>query len=88
MIIANIREELGFQECRVFAVGSAPMHRRIHDYFNLIKIPLREMYGLSESSGPHTLSPDPQQEVNVESCGNPIMGVRQKIEKGHEVWKW
>ena len=61
------------------------MCRRIHDYFNSINIPLRELYGLSESSGPHTLSPDPQMEVNVGSCGNPIKGVKQKIvnEKGH-----
>ena len=81
-----ICEKLGFQECKIFAVGSAPMCRRIHDYFNSIKIPLREVYGMSESSGPHTLGPIPQKDVHVGSCGEPIKGVKQKkqkIKKGH-----
>ena len=86
LFFEKVREELGFQECRIFAVGSAPMRMRIHDYFSSIKIPLQEMYRLSESSGLHTLSPDPQKGVHVGSCGKPIFGVKQKIivdEKGH-----
>ena len=55
------------------------MCRKIHDYFYSIKIPLRELYGLSETSGPHTLSSKPQKGVNVESCGRPLEGVKQKI---------
>lgn len=81
-----IREKLGFQQCNIFAVGSVPTCRRIHDYFNSIKIPLTEVYGMSECSGPHTLGPIPQIGVHDESCGTPIMGVKQKIvvdENGH-----
>ena len=86
LFFEKVREGLGFQHCKVFGVGSAPMHRRIHDYFKSIKMPLRELYGMSESSGPHTLSPIPQKGVHVGSCGKPIMGMKQKIvvdEQGH-----
>ena len=86
LIFQGVREKLGFQHCKIFGVGSAPMCRRIHDYFKSIKIPLREVYGMSESSGPHTLDPIPQKGVHVGSCGKPVMGVMQKIvvdENGH-----
>ena len=79
LFFKKVREVLGFQECRIFGVGSAPMCRRIHDYFYSIKIPLREVYGLSESSGPHTLNLIQPDGWRVGSCGKPINGVQLKI---------
>lgn len=44
-----------------------------------INIPLMELYGMSESSGPHTLNLIQQNMWRVGSCGKPIKGVQLKI---------
>ena len=51
LLFKEVREALGFQQCRIFVEGGAPMHMGIHDYFMSINIPIMEVYGLSECSG-------------------------------------
>ena len=81
---AEVREKLGFQHCKVFAFGAAPMQRKVHEYFMSINMPLRELYGLNECSGPHTLNLIQQDGWRVGSCGKTIKGVQLKINKPDE----
>lgn len=78
---AQVREKLGFQHCKVFAFGAAPMRKELHEFFMAMNMPLRELYGMNECSGPHTLSPIPQGAYGwkVGSCGKSIKGVQLKI---------
>ena len=80
-ILKKILEEVGLQHCEIFAVGAAHMRREVHEYFMSINIPLMELYGMSESSGPHTLNLIQQDAIGwkVGSCGKPIKGVQLKI---------
>ena len=55
------------------------MRREVHDYFMSINIPLMELYGMSESSGPHTLNLIQPDGWRVGSCGKAIKGVQLKI---------
>ena len=55
------------------------MRREVHDYFMSINIPLMELYGMSESSGPHTLNLMQPDRWRVGSCGKTIEGVQLKI---------
>ena len=55
------------------------MQWEICEYFMSINIPLVELYGLSESSGCHTLNLIEQDRGRIGSCGKPIKGVQQKI---------
>ena len=68
----------------MFVVGAAPTRREVHDYFMSINIPLMELYGMSESSGPHTLNLIQQDGWRVGSCGKTIKGVQLKISKPDE----
>ena len=60
-------------------MGAAPTRKEVHDYFMSINIPLMELYGMSESSGPHTLNLVQHNMWRVGSCGKPIKGVQTKI---------
>ena len=57
------------------------MRMDVHDFFMSINIQLMELYGMSESSGPHTLNLIQQDAIGwkVGSCGKTIMGVQLKI---------
>ena len=55
------------------------MRREVHEYFMSIDIPLMELYGMSESSGPHTLNLIQPHGWKVGSCGKTIIGVQMKI---------
>ena len=79
LLFKKVREALGFQQCKIFAVGAAPMHMGVHDYFMSINIPIMEVYGLSECSGLHTMNLIQQDRWRVGSCGKPIKGVHLKI---------
>ena len=78
-VLKKVLEEVGLQHCEIFAVGAAPMHRKVHEYFMSIDIPLMELYGLSETSGPHTLNLIQPDRWKVGSCGKTIMGVQMRI---------
>ena len=80
ILFKKVREALGFQHCKIFAVGAAPTQRDVHDYFMSINIPLMELYGMSECSGCHTLNLRHNHNGwRVGSCGKPIKGVDLKI---------
>ena len=80
MVFKKVREALGFQHGKIFAVGAAPIRRDVLDYFMSINIPLMELYGLSECSGCHTLNLCHNHNGwRVGSCGKPINGVDLKV---------
>ena len=80
MVFKKVRVALGFQQCKIFAVGAAPMRKDVHDYFMSINIPLMEIFGMSECSGCHTINLRHNHNGwRVGSCGKPIQGVNLKI---------
>ncbi|XP_071117767.1 long-chain-fatty-acid--CoA ligase ACSBG2-like isoform X2 [Haliotis cracherodii] len=54
VVFAKIRAALGFDRCRFFISGAAPITRETLEYFLSLNIPIAEVYGMSESTGPHT----------------------------------
>jgi long-subunit acyl-CoA synthetase (AMP-forming) len=54
VLLSAIRRALGFDRVRIFGSGAAPLSMATLTYFASLGIVLREAYGLSESSGPHT----------------------------------
>lgn len=56
LVFKRVRANLGLDRCRVCCTGAAPITKEILKYFLSLNIPVRELYGMSESSGPHTLS--------------------------------
>ena len=54
---APIRQLLGLDELVVAVTGAAPMSAELLGWFRAIGVPLTEIYGMSESSGPMSWAP-------------------------------
>jgi long-chain acyl-CoA synthetase len=68
---APLRQMLGFDEVMVAVTGAAPIPRELLQWFRAIGVPLSEIYGLSETSGPMTWDP---WAVRPGTVGRPIPG--------------
>lgn len=56
LVLAKVRQALGFARCRKNFYGAAPMTADTQHYFLGLNIRLYSGYGLSETSGPHFMS--------------------------------
>jgi long-subunit acyl-CoA synthetase (AMP-forming) len=56
VVFDRIRERLGLDRCRYQVTSAAPISRDTLDYFLSLGIPLFEIYGMSECTGPATVS--------------------------------
>ncbi len=54
---STVRSLIGLDELRFAISGAAPIPAAIMEWFGAIGVPLSEIYGMSESSGPMTFSP-------------------------------
>lgn len=79
LVFKKVREALGFQRCKIFVVGSAPTRQEVHEFFMSYDMPLMELYGMSESSGPQTFNVDNKWRTG--SCGPLVPGAQLKIHK-------
>ena len=84
LVFKKVREGLGFTKCRTVLVGAAPIHRETLEFFMAVDVPILEMYGMSESTGPQTLSLKSSTQWRTGSCGKSISGVETKIDSPDE----
>lgn len=56
LVLKKVHAALGLDRCRISATGAAPISKETLNYFMSLNIPIMEMYGMSESSGPHYVS--------------------------------
>ncbi|XP_023699741.2 long-chain-fatty-acid--CoA ligase ACSBG2 [Paramormyrops kingsleyae] len=77
LVFRKVRKALGLDRCRKCYTGAAPITRDTLEFFLSLDIPVYELYGMSECSGPHTLSlPDA---FRLTSCGKVLQGCETKI---------
>lgn len=55
LVLNKVHTLLGLDKCRVFYSGAAPITKETLDFFISLGIPLCETYGMSESTGPHSI---------------------------------
>ncbi|KAJ7326101.1 Long-chain-fatty-acid--CoA ligase acsbg2 [Desmophyllum pertusum] len=77
LVLKKIRAALGLDRCRLAFVGAAPVTMETLRYFQSINIPLYELFGMSECSGPMTVS-IPGHVVSG-SCGIAMDGCEMKV---------
>jgi long-subunit acyl-CoA synthetase (AMP-forming) len=56
VIFDRIRERLGLDRCRLQATSAAPISKDTLEFFLSLGLPLYEIYGMSECTGPATVS--------------------------------
>jgi len=55
IVYDNVKAALGLDECLGFYTGAAPMQKKTWEYFLSLDFKILEIYGMSETSGAHTL---------------------------------
>jgi long-chain acyl-CoA synthetase len=80
--LGPVRELLGLDALQVAVTAAAPIPVDILQFFRALGIPLSEMYGLSETSGPATWEPE---RVRPGTVGRAIPGVELKLGDDGEV---
>jgi long-subunit acyl-CoA synthetase (AMP-forming) len=56
VVFSKVRERIGLDQCRFQATAAAPISRDTLEFFLSLGIPIYEIYGMSECTGPATLS--------------------------------
>jgi len=79
VVFKKIREALGFDRLRLAGTAAAPISKETLEYFLSINIPIFEIYGMSESSGPETLCVP--ESLRTGSCGQVFPGAEIKLDQ-------
>ncbi|HEY5014671.1 MAG TPA: long-chain fatty acid--CoA ligase [Acidimicrobiia bacterium] len=77
-----VRELIGLDQAVICVTGAAPIPFEILRFFRALGLPLSEIYGLSETSGPMTWTPF---RVRVGTVGPPMPGIEVKLAEDGEV---
>ncbi|XP_062854876.1 long-chain-fatty-acid--CoA ligase ACSBG2 isoform X2 [Trichomycterus rosablanca] len=77
LVFNKVRKALGLDRCVRCYTGAAPITKDTLEFFLSLDIPLFELYGMSESTGPHSMSQS--EAFRLTSCGKVIGGCKTKI---------
>ncbi|XP_031696722.1 long-chain-fatty-acid--CoA ligase ACSBG2-like, partial [Anarrhichthys ocellatus] len=77
LVFKKVRDSLGLDRCKLCFTGAAPITKDTMEFFMSLNIPLLELYGMSESSCPHTISTDTY--YHLTSCGKVMPGCKTKL---------
>ncbi len=83
VVIRKIKAAVGFDRARTLSSGAAPIAPDVLAFFASIDLPLREIYGQSEDSGP--TSYNLVGKTRIGSVGPPMPGVEVKIAGDGEI---
>uniref|UniRef100_A0A8D2MMQ3 long-chain-fatty-acid--CoA ligase n=1 Tax=Zonotrichia albicollis TaxID=44394 RepID=A0A8D2MMQ3_ZONAL len=79
LVYRKVRKAIGLERCTKCYTGAAPITRETLEFFLSLNIPVMELYGMSESSGPHTISLP--HAFKLGSCGKVLSGCHTLIHK-------
>ena len=83
IVLSKVRERLGMENVRIAITAAAPIAPELVEFFHTIGIPLFELYGMSETSGPATTNlPDANK---FGSVGLPLPGVEVRVAEDDEL---
>lgn len=77
-ILRKIKEALGFNCCLGYYTAAAPISRDTLDYFASLDIPILELFGQTECTGPHSSSKLNAWKIGY--CGRSLPGTKTKID--------
>src|SRR5262249_2778201 len=83
LIFSKIKERFG-PNLRALICGSAPLAPETQQFFQMLDIPILQVYGLTETTGICTMD-DPRGPVDAGHVGATITGVEMKIAENEEI---
>lgn len=85
LVFSKVREKLGFDRCRIFISTAAPISTDTLEFFLSLGLPLTEVYGMSECTGPGTVSLPEPFKYRTGWAGPAVPGTTIKIAEDGEV---
>ncbi len=83
LVFDKVRERIGLDRARVCATSAAPISRDTLEFFLSLGIPILEIYGMSECTGPATISIPTR--FRTGTCGVALPGTQLKLGEDGEV---
>jgi long-chain acyl-CoA synthetase len=83
LVFSKIRKRLGMDELQMAVTAAAPISRDLLIFFHALGIPLYEIYGMSENTGPATCTTAGNPALGT--VGKPFMGVEVETTKDGEI---
>ncbi len=83
LVLSKLKAALGFDRARVLSSGAAPIAPDVLAFFASIDLPIREIYGQSEDTGPTSFNLPGR--TRIGSVGAPLPGVEVKIAEDGEI---
>ncbi len=83
VVFDKVRERLGLDRARICVTSAAPISKDTLEFFLSLGIPILEVYGMSECTGPATYSPPDN--YRTAKCGIVVPGAELKIAEDGEV---
>uniref|UniRef100_A0A7S3M8Z0 AMP-dependent synthetase/ligase domain-containing protein n=1 Tax=Spumella elongata TaxID=89044 RepID=A0A7S3M8Z0_9STRA len=77
IVLTNIKKALGLDQAKGCFTAAAPISTDTLNYFASLDIPVYEVFGQSECTGPHTVSA--QKCWKIGTCGRPLKGTESII---------
>jgi long-chain acyl-CoA synthetase len=81
-VLASLRRQVGLGDGRVMLTGGGVLGSETHTFFRRLRLPLSDIYGMSESTGPISWSPYDSPPGRV---GRPMPGCDVRIDVDGEV---
>jgi long-chain-fatty-acid--CoA ligase ACSBG len=80
LLLSSIKKKLGLDRAKGCFTAAAPISEDILKYFASLDIPVYEVFGQSECTGPHTVSSESAWRIGY--CGRPMPGTETKLIDG------
>lgn len=78
LLLGKVRDALGLDRCKACFVAAAPIETKVLKYFASVDIPILEIFGQSECTGPHTTNSHDGWKIG--SVGRPLPGTITKFD--------
>lgn len=82
-LLGKAHEALGLDRCRAFYVSAAPIEVKVLKYFTSLDIPIMELFGQSECTGPHSINS--VFAFKIGTVGRPMSGTETKLGDADEL---
>jgi long-chain-fatty-acid--CoA ligase ACSBG len=77
-VFSKVKASLGLDATKCCFTAAAPISREVLEYFASLNIPIYEVFGQSECTGPHTVNTPSAWKVGT--VGRPMLGTESKID--------
>nr|XP_035976577.1 long-chain-fatty-acid--CoA ligase ACSBG2-like isoform X2 [Halichoerus grypus] len=77
LVFSKVRSDLGLDYCHFPISGAAPLDQETSEFFLSLDLPISEIYGMTESTGPHTIPS--QNNYKIHSCGKIMAGCKNML---------